>query len=55
MHTTPDTSDLIWRVANKARKLELNECQADRKGNGSIQETMVLRYDINDVDRWLRE
>ncbi|KAF8240975.1 hypothetical protein L208DRAFT_1020850, partial [Tricholoma matsutake] len=40
MHTTLDTSDLVWRVANKACELKLNEFQADHEGNSSIKETV---------------
>jgi hypothetical protein len=39
-HTTPDTSDLVWRVANKACELKLNEFQANREGNSSVKETV---------------
>lgn len=32
-HTTPDTSRLVWRVANEVRELVLGKYLPDRKGN----------------------
>jgi hypothetical protein len=32
-HTTPDTSSLVWRIANDVRALGLNTYQLDRRGN----------------------
>ena len=32
-HSTPDTSMLVWKVANKVRELVLSKYQPGRKGN----------------------
>lgn len=32
-HTTPDTSTLVWKVANDVRELSLSKYQPGRKGN----------------------
>jgi hypothetical protein len=32
-HTTPDTSTLVWKVANEVRELALSKYQPGRKGN----------------------
>ena len=32
-HTTPDTSKLVWKVANEVRELVLSKYQPGRKGN----------------------
>jgi hypothetical protein len=32
-HTTPDTSRLVWKVANEVRELVLGKYLPDRKGN----------------------
>ncbi|KAH9956051.1 hypothetical protein BGW80DRAFT_1187911, partial [Lactifluus volemus] len=32
-HTTPDTSMLVWKVANEVRELALSKYQPGRKGN----------------------
>ena len=33
MHTTPDTSGLVWKVASEVRELVLGKYQPRRKGN----------------------
>lgn len=35
-HKDVDTSDLVWRVARKARALNLNVTQANRDGKATI-------------------
>jgi hypothetical protein len=32
-HTTPNTSAVVWTVANKAHELKLNTFHADHEGN----------------------
>src|ERR1700733_386292 len=32
-HTTPDTSTLVWKIANELRELVLSKYQPGRKGN----------------------
>jgi hypothetical protein len=32
-HTTPDTSMLVWKIANEVRELDLSKYQPNRKGN----------------------
>ena len=32
-HTAPDTSRLVWKVANNIQELSLNKYQPGRKGN----------------------
>jgi hypothetical protein len=32
-HTTPDTSALVWKIANEVRELVLGKYQPSRKGN----------------------
>ena len=39
-HTTPNTSGVVWTVANKARELKLNAFYADREGNDNIKPTV---------------
>ncbi|KAJ7078343.1 hypothetical protein C8R44DRAFT_578793, partial [Mycena epipterygia] len=40
-HTTPDTSDLVWRVARKAQELKLNISQPNRKGKTTLDLLIV--------------
>lgn len=39
-HTTPDTSSLVWKIANDVRALGLSKYQPNRKGN--LKQKMVL-------------
>lgn len=41
-HTDPDTSDLVWRVANKAKELNLSKFQKGREGNDLMKPTVDI-------------
>ncbi|KAJ6579121.1 hypothetical protein DFH09DRAFT_866630, partial [Mycena vulgaris] len=40
-HKTPDTSDLVWRVARKTRELKLNRTQSGRDGK-AIPDLLIV-------------
>ena len=39
-HTTPNTSAIVLKVADKARELKINTFISDREGNNSIKSTV---------------
>ncbi|KAF8225632.1 hypothetical protein L208DRAFT_1268472, partial [Tricholoma matsutake] len=39
-HTTPNTSVIVWKVADKARELKINTFISDREGNNSVKSTV---------------
>lgn len=39
-HTTPNTSGVVWTVANKACELKLNTFHTDHEGNDNIKPTV---------------
>jgi len=41
-HTVVDTSMLVWRIANKARELQLQVKKADRGGNLVMPRPLLL-------------
>jgi hypothetical protein len=41
-HTTPDTSDCVWKVANKVKELGLDKFEAGREGNAMAKKTVDI-------------
>ena len=41
-HSTPNTSHLVWRVADKVKELELDKHQPGRSGNDKQKPTVNL-------------
>jgi hypothetical protein len=41
-HTNPDTSDCVWKVANKIEELGLDKFEADREGNATAKKTVNI-------------
>jgi hypothetical protein len=41
-HTTPDTSDCVWKVANKVKELGLDKREAGREGNTTAKKTVDI-------------
>ncbi len=41
-HTSVDTSELVWRIANKAEELQLQELHTDRQANARVKPVVDL-------------
>jgi hypothetical protein len=41
-HTTPDTSDCVWKVANKVKELGLYKFEIGREGNEMAKKTVNI-------------
>ena len=41
-HTSPDTSECVWKVGNKVKELGLDKFEADREGNAVAKKTVNI-------------
>ena len=41
-HTTPDTSDCVWKVANKVKELGQHQFEPSREGNKMAKKTVNI-------------
>lgn len=41
-HTPPNTTNLVWRVADKVRDEELQKFKANRSGNAKVESTLDI-------------